>query len=880
MLLLVASGVPVCAKSEAPDVRILERVSYGREAPQAQMLSAYLVQRDQPTAAIVQIVSGGWNSSPPQKSNPEPFKPYLDAGISVIVVAHRPIGKDIHWPAPGDDVARAIQFVRDRASEWGIDPNRIAVKGRSSGGHLALMAGFGPDRANRASADPVERQSSRPNCIVAGAAPTDLVLQMSEILKESDRQAYLWGLMTALVGGTPSEISRDELLAKLKPLSPIEYVTHDSPPVFLTTQGPADAFWPGDARLKWDAHTPITSLILEKKLKELQVPYELVISPENTRGDTTLLRREFAFLTKHLHLATAQQDGSKPAAGAAQRYRLAAKFEPPAGRVVHGIGQWEQYNAKLLPKLPADLQPASELLFVNIADMPRGWRPQGISSTLQRYDQAGLIPQMDISLCGNQPTKAEIDKMSDPHFGIDQEVASGSRYDARIEDLARIVREFGKPVTVRIGGEFNGWWNGYRPYAYPKAFRKIVERFRAAQADNAAFVWCYEPAAPGDFDERNESGEYKWFPGADVIDWFSIDWFNREDFTGPLTGGRRGGELTSHGRTQKFLDMAATYHKPVMIAESGPARYDLSDPAQADAAWREWFEPYFQILAEHSEIKWFHLISFDWTRSSYYVQSGWKNNDFTASDTLMQRLIAELHKPRYLHANDKALLKDYKQFGAAPPVSRASSPRFEGGTPSTRNQAPTDKRTELAKFDEPAAPLPAQGPGGTEWDAHYRSFIQSDENAVAKGFPTHAEAAQQIKADAGKSPANLQKHKGWVLFIKHYSQAYRPPEATDALRRFYQDLVEMEFGGSAAGADLPFAGDSRLTIHRDIVYGKTHPDIQRLDAYLLKAARPTPVLIEIHGGGWRCGSKSQFVYQGNLIEAVLAAGISLELVKN
>jgi acetyl esterase len=85
----------------------------------------------------------------------------------------------------------------------------------------------------------------------------------------------------------------------------------------------------------------------------------------------------------------------------------------------------------------------------------------------------------------------------------------------------------------------------------------------------------------------------------------------------------------------------------------------------------------------------------------------------------------------------------------------------------------------------------------------------------------------------------------------------------------------MEFTGSAAPEALPFAGDPRLTIHRDIVYGKTCPDVQRLDAYLVKSAQPTPVLIEIHGGGWRRGSKSQFVYQGNLIEAVLAAGISL-----
>jgi acetyl esterase/lipase len=386
------------------------------------------------------------------------------------------------------------------------------------------------------------------------------------------------------------------------------------------------------------------------------------------------------------------------------------------------MGQWEQYNAKLLPLLPAELRPASKLIFLEIGDTPRGWLPEGIRNMMQRYDQEGFIPSLDIAPRGNQPGQAALAALADPLFGIDHEVASSSRFDARIQDLIRIVKEFGKPVIVRIGGEFNGRWNGYHPYAYPKAFRKIVERFRAAKVDNAAFVWCYEPAAPGDFDERNEAGEYKWFPGADVIDWFSIDWFNKEDFTGPLTGGRRGeNAMTAHGRSRKFLDMAVAHKKPVMIAESAPCRYDLSDPAQAEAAWREWFEPYFQIIAERSEIKWFHLIS----------------------------------------------------------------------------------------------------------------------------------------------------------YIKHYSQAYRPPEATEALRRLYQDLVEMEFTSSAASADLPFAGNPRLTIHRDVIYGKTYPDVQRLDAYLVKSTQPTPVLIEIHGGGWRRGSKSQFVYQGNLMEAVLAAGISV-----
>ncbi|MDI9434042.1 MAG: alpha/beta hydrolase fold domain-containing protein [Planctomycetota bacterium] len=885
ILMLTASCVmrpqPAAARPQNVDVHVLEHISYGAEAPQAQVLNAYLVQRETPTAAIVQIVSGGWNSAPPRAPNLEPFTPYFEAGIAVIVAAHRPIGPEIHWPDPGNDIARAIQFVRSRADQWGIDPNRIAVKGRSSGGHLALMVGFGPDRANRASTDPMARQSSKPNCIVAGAAPTDLVLQMSELLKDSGRQVPLWTTVANLVGVTPAEISRDELLTKLKPLSPIEYATRDSPPVFLTSQGPADAFWPGDTWLKWDVHTPITSLILEKKLRELQVPCELVISPENRRSDSTLQRRELAFLARHLHLTAGQQEQSKPPVGEASHYSLGAKLEPPAGRVVHGMGQWEQYNAMLLPLLPAELRPASKLIFINIGDTPRGWRPDGIRNLIQRYGQEGFIPHIDIALRGNQPSHATLAAMADPLFGIDHEVAATSRFDGRIQDLVRIIKEFDKPVMVRIGGEFNGRWNGYHPYAYPRAFRKIVDLFRAAGADNAAFVWCYEPAAPGDFDEQNDAGEYKWFPGDDVIDWYAIDWFNRDDFTGPLTGGRPGqNTLTPHGRSRKFLDMAVIHHKPVMVAESAPCRYDLSDPAQAEAAWREWFEPYFTIIARRSEIKWFHLISYDWSCASYFAQTGWKNNDFTVSPLLMERLVAELRKPQYLHAGDKALLKDYDRFAAVSPASSSGRVRGEGLS-RARTVAPEplrmsrDKQAELAKFDEPAAHLPTRGPGGTEWDSQYRSLIQSDESAVSKGFPTHAEAAQQIKADAASDPANLQKHKGWVLFIKHYSQAYRPVEATDALRKLYQDLVEIEFGGSATGPNLPFAGDPRLTIHRDVVYGKTRPDIQRLDAYLTKSARPTPVVMEIHGGGWRRGARSQFTYRGDLIEAILDAGTSV-----
>ncbi len=85
-------------------------------------------------------------------------------------------------------------------------------------------------------------------------------------------------------------------------------------------------------------------------------------------------------------------------------------------------------------------------------------------------------------------------------------------------------------------------------------------------------------------------------------------------------------------------DRSPAAGKPVIVAGSAPCRHDLADPAQAEAAWHEWFEPDFRVLAHSPEICWFHLISYDWTRATYHAQTGWKNNDLTATSALLRKL--------------------------------------------------------------------------------------------------------------------------------------------------------------------------------------------------------------------------------------------------
>ena len=274
---------------------------------------------------------------------------------------------------------------------------------------------------------------------------------------------------------------------------------------------------------------------------------------------------------------------------------------PRSGESYTAWGNGSLYNPKYTALLNPQSQPASELVFLTIADTLRPWNPAQIAARLAAIGSAGRIPLADIALRGNQPAPGEVAQLPDPLFGVDHEVANGAKWDTRLLDLANAFAGYKKPALVRIGGEFNGSWNGYHPYEFPKAFRKIVNLFRAAGANNVAFVWCYEPAAPGDFAEQNSAGDYKWYPGGDAVDWFSIDLFATADVTGPATAH---GTLTTYGRTLAYLDLAVASGKPVVIA--GSSRPTSISPARrSERGVGKWFVAVLRIDLEHAlEIKW------------------------------------------------------------------------------------------------------------------------------------------------------------------------------------------------------------------------------------------------------------------------------------
>lgn len=89
-----------------------------------------------------------------------------DRGVAAFVLKYR-LAKETGSPYRVEvealqDAQRAIRLVRSHAADWEVDPAKVGIMGFSAGGELAGMASLRYDAGNPASADLVERFSSKP----------------------------------------------------------------------------------------------------------------------------------------------------------------------------------------------------------------------------------------------------------------------------------------------------------------------------------------------------------------------------------------------------------------------------------------------------------------------------------------------------------------------------------------------------------------------------------------------------------------------------------------------------------------------------------------------------------------------------------------------
>src|SRR5262249_5344297 len=218
----------LCAIASAQG-RLDGNVVYGMYSGAALLLDVHYPER--PNGYGVLFIPGsGWSAplgyaAPPLKESNqvEMYVPSLTrAGYTVFAITHRAT-PTFRYPAPIEDAQRAARFVRANAAKYGIDPARIGGAGGSSGAHLVSMLGTMGGPGDASDTDPVNRESAKLQCIVARAAPLDL-LRMSPSIGTDALALFLGSRVTESTPKTSAEY-RTAWAA-----SPINYVSSETAP--------------------------------------------------------------------------------------------------------------------------------------------------------------------------------------------------------------------------------------------------------------------------------------------------------------------------------------------------------------------------------------------------------------------------------------------------------------------------------------------------------------------------------------------------------------------------------------------------------------------------------------------------------------------------
>jgi sugar phosphate isomerase/epimerase/acetyl esterase/lipase len=134
------------------------------------------------TGAAIIVAPGGGHRQLVIGSEGTDLVPWLhEMGVHVFILKYRLAQTpNYKYTVEGEalqDTQRALRIVRERAREWGVKPSRVGVLGFSAGGALAALADIRFDRGKADAADPIDRQSCRPDfvgLVYPGWQPMDI----------------------------------------------------------------------------------------------------------------------------------------------------------------------------------------------------------------------------------------------------------------------------------------------------------------------------------------------------------------------------------------------------------------------------------------------------------------------------------------------------------------------------------------------------------------------------------------------------------------------------------------------------------------------------------------------------------------------------------
>ncbi len=249
LVALVVALAPAPALSDPPASELTERLNipYGNPEGQEVLLDAFLPHEPSSTATlerrpvVLLVHGGGWVGGARSEFH-QAARWFAQHGYVSFSAGYRLVhaGKN-HWPAQLEDVQLAVRWIREHASEFQIDPDKIGAIGGSAGGHLVAMLAL-VDTQSTASI-PLAQHSSKVNRAVNWMGPADLTGSFPVSLPPHGLN--LQKLVDDLLG-----VSGPERDAVARSASPIYQVSSAASPL-LIWHGAKDALVPVEQPIRF-----------------------------------------------------------------------------------------------------------------------------------------------------------------------------------------------------------------------------------------------------------------------------------------------------------------------------------------------------------------------------------------------------------------------------------------------------------------------------------------------------------------------------------------------------------------------------------------------------------------------------------------------------
>jgi acetyl esterase/lipase len=251
------------SESSSFEVLVQRDLVYGTYTANGQshnlLLDLYLpkVSDSQATPIIVYIHGGGWWEG---SKDTCPGNTFASRGYAIACVEYR-LAKidgcpaDYSFPAQLYDVKAAVRWLRSNSATYGLDPNKIAAMGESSGGHLAALLGTSYGiQALKGDQNP--DASDAVQAVVDWYGPVDIIngpsifsddpctTPINTLIQDyggEETQYFYWTLAWGLfLGGSTEE---QQVMGRAIEATPLTHIDPSDPP-FLILHGENDGMVP------------------------------------------------------------------------------------------------------------------------------------------------------------------------------------------------------------------------------------------------------------------------------------------------------------------------------------------------------------------------------------------------------------------------------------------------------------------------------------------------------------------------------------------------------------------------------------------------------------------------------------------------------------